>query len=202
MFLHLFVSHSVYRGGGCLPHCMLGYPPPPPGRGRHPPQDQRQIPPHHREADPPGPEADIPPPRTRCSPPPKSRPPNPEVDPPPQCMLGDTGKKRAVRILLECILVQFILRKIYWTLDQIYKSSVSMLLHVINSIIKCSESLTIVALGRENLHPGVSDRARGGVPMMHWTSLYRVPRTPCPASDIWWSSLETCSNLLILGTPQ
>ena len=26
-------------------------------------------------------------------------------NPPPQCMLGDTGNKRAVRILLECILV-------------------------------------------------------------------------------------------------
>ena len=164
MFLHLFVSHSVYRWGGCLPHCMLGYPPPPRTRGRHPPQDQRQIPPRTRG---------------RHSPPPKSRPPR-SRPPPPQCMLGDTGKKRAVRILLECILVQFILRKIYWILDQIYKSSVSMLLHVINGIIKCSESLTIVALGREHLHPGVSDRARGGVPMMHWTSLYRVPPNPLP----------------------
>ena len=28
-----------------------------------------------------------------------------EQTPPPQCMLGDTGNKRAVRILLECILV-------------------------------------------------------------------------------------------------
>ena len=41
--------------------------------------------------------------------------------------------------------------------------------------------------------------------MMHWTSLYRVPVPPPPdigygiplASDIWWVSLETCSNLFI-----
>ena len=31
------------------------------------------------------------------------------ADTPPQCMLGDTGNKRAVCILLECILVKFIL---------------------------------------------------------------------------------------------
>ena len=29
------------------------------------------------------------------------------ADPPTQCMLGDTGNKRAVRILLECILVMY-----------------------------------------------------------------------------------------------
>ena len=62
MFLHLSVSHSVHKGGGCLPQCMLGYTP----RSRHPPG------------------ADT---------------------PPAQCMQGDTGNKRAVRILLECILV-------------------------------------------------------------------------------------------------
>ena len=32
-------------------------------------------------------------------------PPQDQVHPPEQCMLGDTGNKRAVRILLECILV-------------------------------------------------------------------------------------------------
>ena len=38
------------------------------------------------------------PPGTRGKPP-------PGADPPVQCMLEDTGNKRAVRILLECILV-------------------------------------------------------------------------------------------------
>ena len=31
--------------------------------------------------------------------------------PPVQCMVGDTGNKPAVRILLECILVTFVLRE-------------------------------------------------------------------------------------------
>ena len=48
------------------------------------------------------------------------------------------------------------------------------------------------------------------LPMMHWNSLYRAPPGPgplqtwgigtpgpAPASDIWWPSLETCSNLFI-----
>ena len=52
--------------GGCLPHCMLGYP--------HP-WDQRQTP--------------HPDPRSRL-PSPQSRPP-PGTDPQAQCMLGDTG---------------------------------------------------------------------------------------------------------------
>ena len=67
------------------------------------------------------------------------------------------------------------------------------------------------------------------LPMMHWTSLYRAPTgNPSPAlhldmgpdctgathgtslyrclissypADIWWPSLETCSNLFILGPP-
>ena len=54
------------------------------------------------------------------------------------------------------------------------------------------------------------------LPMMHWTSLYRTPNplqtwdmgTPSlphgdplsqsPASDIWWPSLETFSNVFIV----
>ena len=52
---------------------------------------------------PPGPDADPPGANT---PPPWSRPPPPwEKTPPAQCMLGDTGNKRAVRILMECKLV-------------------------------------------------------------------------------------------------
>ena len=76
MFLHLSVI--MLRGG--LPHCMLGYtllgPDPLPPRTRG----------RH--------------PRT------KGRHPHPpEQTPPPDCILGDTGNKRAVRILLECNLV-------------------------------------------------------------------------------------------------
>ena len=36
---------------------------------------------------------------------PPGTPPGTRYTPPEQCMLGDTGNKRAVRILLECILV-------------------------------------------------------------------------------------------------
>ena len=49
---------------------------------------------HPRPVTPPGPGT---PPRTRYTP----------RTPPEQCMLGDTGNKRAVRILLDCILVVF-----------------------------------------------------------------------------------------------
>ena len=34
------------------------------------------------------------------------------------------------------------------------------------------------------------------LPMMHWTSLYRALAT----SDIWWPSMETCSNSFTSGT--
>ena len=67
--------------GGGLPQCMLECTSPPNTRGRTP-RDKRQTP---------------------------SR---PEADPPwNQCILGDTGNKRAVRILLECILVY---RDYFW----------------------------------------------------------------------------------------
>ena len=85
IFLHLSVSHSVHRGCGvCLSACWDTPP------GRHPP--------HPQGADTlPG--ADTPQEQI-------SVPPSPwEQTPPAQCMLGDTGNKRAVRILLECILV-------------------------------------------------------------------------------------------------
>ena len=89
--------------GGGLPQCMLGYHP----SGCRLPR--KQIPP---EQTPPG--ADPPPPSRppkeetppRSRPPPRSRhiPPGADI-PPTQCMLGDTIKKRAVCILLECNLV-------------------------------------------------------------------------------------------------
>ena len=93
MFLHVSVILST--GGVCPITCWDTHNPPPPGpeagtpqtRGRHPP---------------PGPEAGTPPPGADTRPGPEAG--NPTV----QCMLGDTGNKRAVRILLECNLVQFI----------------------------------------------------------------------------------------------
>ena len=66
------------QGGVCTIAC---WDTPPPGPEADPPQEQRQTPPDQRQTPPPG------------------------ADPPAQCMLGDTGNKRAVRILLECILV-------------------------------------------------------------------------------------------------
>ena len=105
MFLHLFVSHSVHRG--CLPQCMLGYTRP---SRQTPPQDR-----HPQGADSPPPGADSPPGADTpvgADTTPGSRhtlwqqtPPGADA-PPAQCMLGDTGNKRAVRILLECILVK------------------------------------------------------------------------------------------------
>ena len=90
MFLHVSVIMSTGVGG--LPHCMLGYTSSGPEAGT--PHDQRQVPPRTRGRYPPGPEAGTPPEQTPLG-----------AEPPSQCMLGDTGNKRAVRILLECNLV-------------------------------------------------------------------------------------------------
>ena len=83
--------------GGCLPHCMLGYTPQeqtPPGI-RHPTPPWEQTPDTPLGADT-HPGADTP----------QSRHSHPEqILPTAQCMLGDTGNKRTVRILLKCILV-------------------------------------------------------------------------------------------------
>ena len=70
---------------------------PPPRAADHP---LEQTPPEQTprlEQTPPG--ADHP----RADTPPSRHP--PEQTPPVQCMLGDTGNKRAIRILLECVLV-------------------------------------------------------------------------------------------------
>ena len=89
MFLH--VSVILFTGGGCVSQCMLGYTPPGPEadtpRGQTPHSADNPL----EQTPPPGPGAENLPP--------------PGADPPAQCMLGDTGNKRAVRILLECILV-------------------------------------------------------------------------------------------------
>ena len=92
IFLHLSVIHSVHRGGGGLPQCILGYHPP---LAADTPPDQTT--PHTPQTRSPSPdqEADIPP-RTR---PPQSRPPRPGS------RLQHTVYERPVRILLECILV-------------------------------------------------------------------------------------------------
>ena len=88
------VCHSVHRAGG-LPRCMLGNTPLGPEAGTTSP------PPGPEAATPPGPEAATPSPRSRHPPTPGTR----GRHPPAQCMLGDTGNKRAVRILLKCNLV-------------------------------------------------------------------------------------------------
>ena len=91
MFLHLSVILST--GGGSAPlHAKIH------------PRDQRQVPPPQSRHTPPGTRGRYPPPRAD---PPRSRSPLP---PPAQCMLGDTGNKRAVRIILECNLVCINLR--------------------------------------------------------------------------------------------
>ena len=121
MFLHLSVSHSVHREGVSAPVHAGIYPlvrpyplpwnkHPPPGADTPAAQCMLGCTPlgKHPQADtPPG--ADTP----------GSRHPlgadTPQVDipwadtslPPAQCMLGDTGNKRVVRILLECILVLY-----------------------------------------------------------------------------------------------
>ena len=77
----MFSQVSVCPQGGCLPHYMLGY------------------------TSPPGPVADTP----LGADTPQSR--HPTGADPPQWMLGDTGSKRAVRMLLECILVL----DLFWT---------------------------------------------------------------------------------------
>ena len=86
MFLHRSVSHYFHRESVCPSACWDTLPR---ARGRHPQTRGRH----------PLPRADTPWQQNPPKQPPPSRPPTA------QCMLGDTGNKRAVRILLECILV-------------------------------------------------------------------------------------------------
>ena len=74
--MFLHLSVILFTWGGCLPQCMLGYTP-----------SRADIP---LGADTPG----------------IRHPPWGADTPTAQCMLGDMGNKRAVRILLECILVE------------------------------------------------------------------------------------------------
>ena len=132
MFLHVSVHRGDYLGRYPFPRDQvhpLG-PGTPPGT-RYTPQDQVHL---LDQVHPPGPGTPprtrytLPgtrytPPRTRYTPPgtrytprpgtprdqvyplPDQVPPRDQVHPQKQCMLGDTGNKRVVRILLECILV-------------------------------------------------------------------------------------------------
>ena len=89
------VKNSVHGEGVCPISCWDT--PPPQTRGEHPPGADTPLGP---EADtPPG--ADLPPEQT----PYRNRHPPGAHTSPPQCMLGDTGNKQAVCILLECNLV-------------------------------------------------------------------------------------------------
>ena len=89
------VCQSFCSQGGCLPQCMLGYTP----------LDQRQTPPMTRDRPP---HRSRPPPSGTRGRPPWEQPPRDQRQmprPPPSQWMGDTSNKRAVRILLECILV-------------------------------------------------------------------------------------------------
>ena len=100
------VSASVHAGMPIPPHGTRQTPPrsgippgtrqTPPGPGRHPPGPGRH-PPGTRQT----------PPGTRQTPPPGPgrHPPRDQADPPPGSRLQHTVYERAVRILLECILV-------------------------------------------------------------------------------------------------
>ena len=109
--LYFYTCLSFCSRGVSLSQCMLGYTPrradppgaDPPSRhppgSRHPPWGEQNL---LLGADT-SPEADT----SREQTPPRSRhsPGSRHCLPPVQCMLGDTGNKRVVCILLECILV-------------------------------------------------------------------------------------------------
>ena len=115
------VCESFCSQGGCIPACNGSDAPPhppeetrktrtlPPGRNQedsHPPPGRNQED-SHRAPPPPGRNQED----SHPAPLPLGRnqedPPERQTHPPPpqQCMLGDTGNRRAVRIILECILV-------------------------------------------------------------------------------------------------
>ena len=97
MYLHLSVGQSVHRADVCLCACCDTHPP---GAdtplGADTPKDQTP------------PIADTPEDQTptRADTHGSRHPPGADT-PPVHCMLGDLGNKRAVRVLLECILVYF-----------------------------------------------------------------------------------------------
>ena len=114
MFLHLSVSHSVHRGGVYPSACWDTHTVP----GRHPlgrhPSGRHPLGRHpHRQTSPLGSacwDTHTVPGRNPSGRhplgkhPPGQTPPQTDISPG-QCMLGDTGHKRVVRILLKCILV-------------------------------------------------------------------------------------------------
>ena len=95
IFFHLSVI--LFTGGSVPLHARIH---PSGTRGTHSPPG----------ADPPGPEAGTPQDQRQSHPPKRPEagtPPGPEAGTPLQCMVGDKGNKRAVRILLECNLLVF-----------------------------------------------------------------------------------------------
>ena len=93
-------SATLHAGIHPLPTRDQKQAPPLPLRGDTPPPDQRQARPRSRHPIPQD-QRQAP---LRSRPPPRTRGRHPH-SPPAQCMLGDTGNKRVVRILLECNLV-------------------------------------------------------------------------------------------------
>ena len=88
MFLHLAVSHFVHKGLGVSASVYAGIHTPPPREQTPTPLDADTLP-----------RVETPWKQT----PPGTRHPPGADSPPAQCMLGDMGNRRAVRILLECI---------------------------------------------------------------------------------------------------
>ena len=120
MFSQVYVCP---QGGGCLPHCMLGYTPP--GTRQPPPRNQTT---------PPGPDTPLP----RNSHPP---------------LLGVTGNKRAVCILLECIIVLWM----FWlrTLWCIYFQEIDVRCHAVKGIGKDHAKFSPVATASYRLLPEI-----------------------------------------------
>ena len=108
----VFISVYLSTGRGCLPQCkcMLGHTPLPQDQRQTPPPRSRHLP-RTRARHPPGgdnprtrgrPPEQTPPQDQRQTPPRRRHPPYQRQTPP----RADTGNKRAVRILLKCILVE------------------------------------------------------------------------------------------------
>ena len=167
MFLHLSVSHSVHGGStwagtpqaGTLPgtrytpwdqvHPLGRYIP---QDQVHPPKDQvhpqTRYTPHQDQVNPPGPGT---PPQDQvhplgpCTPPPPRTRYTPTQVTPDQCMLGDTGNKWAVRILLECLfLFSFSAETLKQQIKKMGNSTVMSIIAVV--LILIAELLTIIAI--------------------------------------------------------
>ena len=80
--------------------------------------------------------------------------PGPEADTPGQCMLGDTGNKRAVRILLEYNLVEKIVTKLHVLRIKILTDSMSTFCAIARGVSKYSKYIrTLGVFTRNEIEP-------------------------------------------------